>query len=326
MNRNKHLNLLTWLLIAAFLAACQSTPTQVIPATTPSQIVPTATPVPTVFTSPLPGPAVSPLYSPLAPTEAITVPVSGVPAQPAFSTSNAPLYTYQVIHAYPHDRMAFTQGLVFQDGILYESTGLYGSSTLRQVNLETGEVLRRYALPEQYFGEGIAIIGAQLFQLTWQSKVGFVYKKDTFESTRQFTYTTEGWGLTYDGVRLIMSDGTATLHWLDPQTLAETGQVQVSDGGVPVTQLNELEYINSEVWANVWQTEHIARINPQTGHVVGWIDLAGLLAPEDLAGDSGSTQPVDVLNGIAYDAATGRLFVTGKWWPKLFDIQVIPAR
>ncbi|MFL5803187.1 MAG: glutaminyl-peptide cyclotransferase, partial [Roseiflexaceae bacterium] len=173
-------------------------------------------------------------------------------------------------------------------------------------------------ISDTYFGEGITIFGDKILQLTWQSQVGFVYDKASFEQIGEFHYSTEGWGLTHDGTRLIMSDGTATLHFLDPQTLQETGTLDVYDNNGPVVRLNELEYINGEVYANIWQTDRIARISPQTGQVLGWINLTGLLGPED------RQQPVDVLNGIAYDAAGDRLFVTGKLWPKLFEIKLIP--
>lgn len=228
-----------------------------------------------------------------------------------------PVYTYKVVNIYPHDRSAFTEGLAFQDGVLYESTGLNGQSTLRRVEMETGRVLRRYNLPAQFFGEGMALYGNQIVQLTWQSHVGFVYDRDSFELQRTFTYSTEGWGLTCDGQQFIMSDGTAILHFLDPETFEEVRQVEVQDNGRPVLWLNELEYIAGEIYANVWQTDRIARIDPQSGRVTGWIDLTGLLGPEDQG------QPVDVLNGIAYDAGQGRLFVTGKWWPKLFEIKLV---
>ncbi|MBN1583907.1 MAG: glutaminyl-peptide cyclotransferase [Anaerolineae bacterium] len=230
---------------------------------------------------------------------------------------SVPVYTFRVINTFFHDPEAFTQGLVFLDGILYEGTGLRGHSSLRKVELETGAVLQQYDLPVQYFGEGIAILGDRLYQLTWQSQQGFVYAKETFELLEQFTYPGQGWGLTHDGVQLIMSDGTSTLRMLDPASLAEIGRVEVLDENMPVIRLNELEYIAGEVWANVWQTNNIVRIDPTTGRVVGWIDLDGLLQPEDVV------QPVDVLNGIAYDADTGRIFVTGKLWPKLFEIQVL---
>jgi glutamine cyclotransferase len=187
---------------------------------------------------------------------------------------------------------------------------------LRRVELETGQVLQRYDLPGQYFGEGIAMLGDRLFHLTWQSGVGFVYDKESFELRDQFTYPGEGWGLTHDGARLIMSDGTSTLRVIDPASLQEIDRIEVLDGDVPVPMLNELEYIDGQVWANVWKTDRIARIDPATGQVVGWVDLSGLLQGND------EGRRVDVLNGIAYDAGTGRIFVTGKLWPKLFEIKV----
>ncbi len=244
---------------------------------------------------------------------------SRIPTSPPLSTAEpAPVYSYRVLNTYPHDPNAFTQGLVIRDGVLYEGTGLRGRSTLRRVDLETGAVLQSLALPEQFFGEGVTVLGQRIYQLTWQAHVGFVYDRQSFEQIAEFQYPSEGWGLTDDGERLIMSDGTATLHFLDPETLQEMGQVQARDQGKLVVRLNELEYIRGEVWANVWQTDRIARIDPASGQVVGWIDLAGLLNPEDVS------QPVDVLNGIAYDRQNDRLFVTGKWWPKLFQIQLVP--
>ena len=229
------------------------------------------------------------------------------------------LYTYKVVNTYLHDPDAFTQGLVYLDGVLYEGTGLNGQSSLRRVTLETGEVQQIHHLEEQFFGEGIAVFGDRIIQLTWRSQVGFVYDRQSFELLQQFSYPTEGWGLTHDGERLIMSDGTATLYFLDPQTFAALGSVEVRDQR-PVSRLNELEYIDGQIYANVWQTDRIARISPQTGKVTGWINLRNLLLPED------RRQRVDVLNGIAYDAAQQRLFVTGKWWPKLFEIELIPER
>jgi glutamine cyclotransferase len=227
------------------------------------------------------------------------------------------VYSYRIINTYPHDPDAFTQGLVFQDGVLYEGTGLYGQSSLRRVELETGDTLQIRELSDQFFGEGITVYGERIIQLTWQSHIGFVYDKDSFELLPGFNYSTEGWGITHDGTRLIMSDGTSTLHFLDPQTFEETDQVEVFDNDGPVTRLNELEYIQGEIYANVWQTDRIAMIAPETGRVVGWIELEGLLSEED------RSQPVDVLNGIAYDAQTDRLLVTGKLWPKLFEIELI---
>lgn len=261
----------------------------------------------------------------LAPTATpASSPAQTAPPAPTVATStltgDVPAYTYRVVNTYPHDRRAFTQGLVYVDGTLYEGTGLYGESSLRRVDLATGEVQQQRDLDPQYFGEGIAVVGDRIMQLTWQSNVGFVYDRGSFEPIDQWSYPTEGWGLTYDGSRLIMSDGSATLRFLDPQTFAEIARIDVADANGPVTRLNELEYINGEVWANVWQTDRIARVDPQTGRVVGWLDLTGLLSAEDRA------EPVDVLNGIAYDPATERLFVTGKLWPKLFEIEVLPQQ
>ncbi|HXF06014.1 MAG TPA: glutaminyl-peptide cyclotransferase [Blastocatellia bacterium] len=230
------------------------------------------------------------------------------------------IYTYQIVNVYPHDRTAFTQGLVYDNGVLYESTGLYGQSSLRQVELETGKVLKLYRLPENYFGEGLTLWKDTLIQLTWREQVGWVYDKESFQPLRQFTYRTEGWGLTHDGQHLIMSDGTATLRFLDPETFKEVKRLVVRDRGVPVSSLNELEFVKGEIYANVWLTERVARISPKTGRVLAWIHLAGLLTEED------RRPPVDVLNGIAYDAAGDRLFVTGKLWPKLFEIKLIPKR
>lgn len=207
---------------------------------------------------------------------------------------------------------------MYENGTLYEGTGLLGRSTLRRVDLATGRVLQVRTLPDSYFGEGIAVVGDRIVQLTWKSNLGLVYDKASFKLLATFQYPGEGWGLTCDGQRLIVSDGTATLRFLDPETLQETGRVGVLDAGSPVTQLNELEFIKGEVWANVWRTNRIARIDPATGRVTGWVDLTGLLRPED------ASQPVDVLNGIAYDAQSDRLFVTGKLWPALFEIRLVP--
>ncbi len=228
--------------------------------------------------------------------------------------------TYRIVHTYPHDPQAYTQGLVFVDGHLYESTGLNGRSSLRMVDLETGRVLQSAGVPSQYFAEGLAPWGSTLVQLTWQSHVAFVYDRFSFRLLRTLHYDGEGWGLTEDGRSLILSDGTATLHFLDPQTLREVRHVVVKDRGAPVTELNELEYVRGQIYANVWHTGRIARISPATGQVLGWIDLTGLLAPGEVS------DPEAVLNGIAYDAARDRLFVTGKLWPKLFEIKVVPQR
>jgi glutaminyl-peptide cyclotransferase len=232
-------------------------------------------------------------------------------------TSGAPVSQYEVVRTYPHDPAAFTQGLEYVDGFLYESTGMNGTSGIRKVRLENGEVLQLKPLEERYFGEGITTFGDAIFQLTWQSGIGFVYDRNTFERQRSFSYTGEGWGLTHDDTRLIMSDGTSALRFLDPKTLKETGRLPVTDAGRPVNHLNELEVVKGEIYANVWQVDRIARISPETGHVTGWIDMRGLLSRADAVG-------TDVLNGIAYDAAGDRLFVTGKRWPKLFEIRVKP--
>ncbi len=226
-------------------------------------------------------------------------------------------YTYRVVNSFPHDPEAFTQGLVFQNSTLFEGTGLYGKSTLREVKLETGAVLRSLSLASQYFGEGITIYKDQVIQLTWQSNTGFVYDKDSFELLQTFSYPTEGWGITHDEVRLIVSDGTSTLYFWNPVTLEEIGRIEVHDQDSRVIRLNELEYVRGEVFANVWQTDCIAKINPHTGRVTGWINLEGLLDSEEGVGSAG------VLNGIAYDAQNDRLFVTGKRWPKLLEIELV---
>jgi glutamine cyclotransferase len=229
-------------------------------------------------------------------------------------------YTYTVANTFPHDPAAFTQGLIYLDDIFYEGTGLYTQSTLRQVDVNTGKVLKLKNLPDDQFGEGITVLGDRLFQLTWKNHVGYIYNKDTFEQLGTFTYPTEGWGITHDGKKLIMSDGTDTLYFWDPKTMTEIDRVRVYDATGPVVNLNELEYIDGEVWANIWQTNYIARIDPVTGQVRGWVDLSNVLPLEYRNGD----KKVDVLNGIAYDAALGRLFVTGKLWPKIFEIKVQP--
>ena len=224
------------------------------------------------------------------------------------------LYTYEIIESYNHDEMAFTQGLEFIDGFLFESTGLYGESTLRKVDLKTGKVLEIIDLQDQYFGEGITIMNDRIIQLTWISNKGFVYEKDSFELISEFTYPTEGWGITNDNSQLIMSDGTSTLFFLDPNTFHTIKQVQVIDKE-PVSNLNELEYIQGKIWANIWNQDKIAIINPETGNVEGWIDLTGI-------NNEDSQDQNKVLNGIAYDSEKDRLFITGKKWAKLFQIEV----
>ena len=227
----------------------------------------------------------------------------------------APVYGYDVVNVYPHDRDAFTQGLLFREGVLYESTGLNGKSSLRKVQLETGKVLQQIPIDARYFAEGLTDWSGRLVQLTWNTNVGFVYDLASFKQLQTFSYAGEGWGLARDDRRLIMSDGTSTLRFLDPQTLKVTGQVQVSDGNVPVRDVNELEFIDGQVYANIWLTDRIAMIAPDTGRVTAWINLAGLMSKSRLSSDA-------VLNGIAYDAQRQRLFVTGKLWPSLFEIRV----
>lgn len=220
-----------------------------------------------------------------------------------------------VVSAYPHDPNAFTQGLVVYAGKLLEGTGQYGSSSLRRVDIQTGRVEQLLPLEATYFGEGIAVLDDRVFQLTWQNGVGFVYDAKTFAAERTFRYTGEGWGLTTDGTHLILSDGTSALRFLDPETLAVVRQLSVTDAGIPVVRINELEYIEGEIWANIWYQDRIARIAPDSGEVLGWIDLSALYPRAGRPND-------DVLNGIAYDAAEQRLFVTGKNWPQLFELEI----
>jgi glutaminyl-peptide cyclotransferase len=236
---------------------------------------------------------------------------------PSTQAGGVPEYGYEVVHIYNHDPQAFTQGLVYLNGFLYEGTGLEEQSSIRKVKLETGEVLQRRDIPGQYFGEGIVNWKDRLLEITWKTETGFVYDLATFAPKSEFHYPGEGWGLTQDGTRIIMSDGSAELRFWDAETLRETGRVKVTDAGRPIDNLNELEFVNGEVYANIWQTDRIARIDPATGKVTGWIDLTGLLNPAD------RTAQTDVLNGIAYDASQKRLFVTGKKWPKLFEIRLV---
>lgn len=228
------------------------------------------------------------------------------------------VYGYEIVNTYPHDTAAFTQGLAFDGDTLYESTGIRGRSTIRKVDLETGEVMKSHNLPDKNFGEGIAIVGNRIIQLTWHSQKGYVYNKNSFELLDTFTYPEEGWGLTYDGRKLIMSDGSSTLYFLDPDNYEQTGKLEVYDQNGPVKRLNELEYVKGEIFANVWGTERIARIDPKSGRVTGWVEMNGILSDKD------RKHHVDVLNGIAYQTESGRLFVTGKLWPKIFEIKVVP--
>lgn len=245
---------------------------------------------------------------------ALLMPFLGsLPQSPA---ANLPLYGYQIVRVYPHDPKAFTQGLQYVDGVLYEGTGQVGQSSIRKVDLSTGKILQIRDVPPPHFGEGIAIWHNDLIELTWQSHVAFVYDRASFRPKKQFTYPGEGWGLTLDGANLIMSDGTDELRVLDPATFVEKRRIKVTAAGAPLRNLNELEVVKGEIFANVWQTDYVARVAPGTGKVSGYIDLRGLLS----AAERAST---DVLNGIAYDAQHDRLFVTGKWWPKVFEIKVV---
>jgi glutamine cyclotransferase len=228
--------------------------------------------------------------------------------------------TYHIVHAYPHDQQAFTQGLIYLDGHLYESTGKEGHSSLREEDLETGRILQLHDVPDKYFAEGLTDWKNTLVQLTWQSHIALVYDRSTFKLLRTFHYDGEGWGLTHDARSLILSDGTSNLRFFDPDTFRETRRITVKDKGKPVTQLNELEYIHGEIYANVWHADRIARISPETGRVIGWIDLKDLMPRSQLSDDEA------VLNGIAYDTAHDRLFVTGKLWPKIFEITIVPEK
>jgi len=230
---------------------------------------------------------------------------------------SAPVHSYKLIATYPHDTKAFTEGLEYKDGFLYESTGLNGESSIRKVDLLTGKVLKQMPLSTVYFGEGITFFGGHLFQLTYMSGIGFIYDSKAWSTLGNFHYPGEGWALTHDDKRLIMSDGSSALRFLDPATQRELGRIVVREGTHPISNVNELEYIEGEIWANVWQTERIVRIDPRNGQVNSWVDLTGLLKPSE------RTPDLDVLNGIAYDAQRKRIFVTGKRWPKVYQIQVV---
>jgi glutaminyl-peptide cyclotransferase len=234
----------------------------------------------------------------------------------ARSASAVPVYGYEVVNTYPHDAQAFTQGLIFQDGQLLESTGLEHHSTLRRVELQTGKVLQKVDVPGYYFAEGMTLFGGKIYQLTWQAEKGFVYDPKTFQKTGEFPYDGEGWGLTHDADSLILSDGTPRIRFLDPNTYAVKRTITVTDAGRPVEEINELEYVRGEIYANIWHRDRVARVDPSDGHVAGWIDLSGLLKPGEVTSEEA------VLNGIAYDEQGDRLFVTGKLWPKLFEIKL----
>jgi len=227
-----------------------------------------------------------------------------------------PKYGYQIVNIWPHDSNAFTQGLILMDGKLLESTGEEGRSSLRRVELETGKVLKKVDVPVPYFAEGIAMLNGKVYQLTWQHHIGFIYDAQTFERTGQFNYAGEGWGLTTDGQSLILSDGSTRIRFINPADFTVTKTISVIDGSTPIDQLNELEYVNGEIYANVWHDNRIAVIDPQNGRVKSWIDLNGLMPEGELH------DPEAVLNGIAYDQANNKLFVTGKLWPRLFEIRI----
>jgi glutamine cyclotransferase len=242
------------------------------------------------------------------------------PALDVAAQGYAPIDTIRVVKVYPHDAEAYTQGLIYRDGFLFESTGLHGRSTLRKVELETGRVVRQHKVDAAYFAEGLTDWEDQLVQLTWRSNVAFIYDLASLVVRRTFRYSGEGWGLTRDQEGLILSDGSDQLRFLDPHAFRETRRVSVTDGGVPVRDLNELEYIRGEVYANVWHSDRIARISPRSGRVIRWIDLRGLMSTRY------RLDPEAILNGIAYDAAANRLFVTGKLWPSLFQIEIVSQR
>ena len=235
----------------------------------------------------------------------------------ALSAAEAPRYTARIVKSFPHDPGAFTQGLEFHNGALYESTGMVGTSGIRKVALDTGKVLQQLRVNPPFFGEGITIINGQLIQLTWQHQTGFVYKFPELQFVKQFRYSGEGWGLTNDGKQIYMSDGTAQIRIWDPATLKEIRRITVTDGTRQIAALNELEWVKGEIWANVWQTDQIVRISPTTGKVLGWIDCY------DLPRDRNSA---DVLNGIAYNATTRQLIVTGKLWSKIYQIELVPQK
>ncbi len=265
-----------------------------------------STPTPTATPSATPSPTVSPTSTPTP---------SPSPTPTPTPSSSALVYTYRIVNTFPHNTDAFTEGLVVEDDdVLLEGTGEIGTSYLRRVGLKNGSVLQQYTLPSEYYGEGIAVVGERIIQLTWMNHVGFVYNKTTFELLDQFSLSTQGWGLTYNGTHLILSDGTSTLYFLDPDTFQTVGSVTVHDGGMLISQLNELEYVNGDVYANIWQDQKIAIINPQTGQVKAFIDLTGIYQASNFNA---------VLNGIAYNPKTNQLYVTGKYWPYLYEIQLV---
>ena len=244
------------------------------------------------------------------------VPADSTVVTPVATGARTPTYSYEVVASYPHDAGAYTEGLLWHEGRLFESTGQKGHSNIREVDLKTGNIIRQHDIDAKYFGEGIIIFGDKMYELTWQDNIGFIYDWKTFTQKSQFTYEGEGWAFTTDGKSLIMSNGSSVIAFRDPVTFKVTSAITVTDHDTPVSKLNELEWIKGEIWANVWETDQIARIDPATGHVLGWIDLAGILPAADRKGNE------EVLNGIAYDAKGDRIFVTGKYWGKLFEIKL----
>ncbi len=293
------------------LSACQAAPPPVAQIT-PSVIAAAQASSTPPASATLPRATQSPAAPPLVPSAT----AAPLPDQ----TGEVVTYTYRIVNTFPHDPQAFTQGLIADGNTLYESTGLNGRSSLREVDLVTGNVKRLQPADPLVFAEGLARIGEQLYQLTWQNHVGYVYDRATFALQRTWKYESEGWGLTYDGAQLVMSDGTPTIRFLDPESLAPVREISVTYFGQPQAMLNELEMIDGVLYANIWQTDRIVKIDPRDGRIVGVLDLTGLLGPEN------RVTPVDVLNGIAYDSAGKRLFVTGKLWPKLFEIELLPAQ
>jgi glutaminyl-peptide cyclotransferase len=255
------------------------------------------------------------------PTLLFTVLSSTAALATTAAAASIPTYDFKIVHSYPHDAEAFTQGLLYRDGFIYESTGLNGKSTIRKVQLETGKVLQSRDIPPQYFGEGLTDWNDTLVSITWRSQAGFVFDLKTFEPKNEFAYPGEGWGLAQNGKELVLSDGSSTLRFLDPKTFLEVRRVKVTADGIAVDQLNELEVVGDEIFANIWQTKTIARIDQKTGKITGWIDLGKLYA-EAGKGPMGD----NVLNGIAWDAAKKRLFVTGKLWPRLYEIKLVPRK
>jgi glutamine cyclotransferase len=246
--------------------------------------------------------------TPTAPTTA--------PGQKSSAQQLVPTYGYEVVHVFPHDPQAFTQGFVFHEGNFLESTGEVGRSSLRRAEIETGRVIQKVDVPPPYFAEGITLLNGKIYQLTWQHQMGFIYDALTFEQVGKFTYVGEGWGLGNDGQSLILSDGTNQIRFLDPNTFLVKKTLAVLDAQAPIEEINEIEYVQGEIYANIWHANRIARINPQTGSVVGWIDLTGILPRGEVSDEEA------VLNGVAFDNASGRLFVTGKLWPKVFEIRL----